>query len=358
MKKLILFLSAALLIGSLASCKKQDTFDAPRAQQQSATKVALSVGIKSTATKATEDGTAAENTVSNIQVFVFKANGSAFVYEASAKADATSLDMIVTSGDKTVLVLVNEADDLTAMTDYHAILAVANSLKDNGASNFMMVGSTTYTVTETNHSIVVPVNRVAARFKIKKVTNELRNDKDKNVKVRRAYLSNVPVANNYTLTLAASNFYATTGINENLDLDDSPVAAGAEKTAVNGFIYKSIASDIVAADASYSTEIVLYGYPNDGATKKTLLVLEMEVDGKYYTYPVEIPVIAANNSYEISEFVLRSLGNSSDGDDDIDEGNENDPITNITASFSVEVLPWTVNAIANGTGADEGKYVI
>lgn len=356
MKKIFFILSAALCVAAV-SCNKNEI--SAQKVDQPLEKVQLSVGIKSpVTTKVTEVGTDAENTVSNIQIWVFKDNGGTKIYEASAKASASSLNLTVTTGTKYLIAIVNEADDLTALTDYATVLASANYLKDNGASAFMMGGTQTYEVTSSAHATNIPVNRVAARFKIKKITNDLGDLADKNVKVRRAYLSHVAQQNDYNLNKAAVNFYATTGVNSLLDLDGVAVDVAAEKTAVNGFAYASIASSVIADGASYTTPIVMYGYPNDGATQKTHLVVEMEIDSKYYTYPIELAAVAANNSYEIDELVLRRTGNPSDGDDDITEGDEDDPISTLTATFGVAVQPWEVNLLANGTGADDGKYVI
>ena len=56
-----------------------------------------------------------------------------------------------------------------------------------------------------------------------------------------------------------------------------------------------------------------------------------------------------NKSYEISELIIKHLGNTSDGDDDI-EGDENKPIQTSSVSVGVNVLDWDQVLVGdNGT---------
>lgn len=357
MRKIFLFLCGALALSAFASCNKNDKEVAQ--PDQKAERVTLSVGIKGNATKATVDGTAAENTVNSIQVFVFKLNEGSYVYEAYGTDTDASVDITVTTGTKQIVAIVNDATDYSAQTDRATILALANNFKDNGASSFRMAGTLVYKVTSSEHSASIPVNRTAARVRIQKITNALGTHKDESVKINRVYLTNVAAYNDYTNVKAATNFYATTSVNSTLDLDGAAVAVAAEKTAINGFTYSALDQAIGSTESyEYDTPVVLYAYPNDGATATTRVVVEMVVNSKYYTYPIELATMAANTTYDIAELKLVNLGNPSDGDEDINEGDENDPISSQSASFSVAVQPWTIAPIANGTGADEGKYVI
>lgn len=345
--KLHLTLSAALI--GLVSCTASLV-------PETGKEVDLSVGVKSTSalTKSTVTGTTDENKVSSVQVFVFKVHQGTYVFEASAKAEASKASVTVTTGDKDVILIVNENTDYTAVTDRGTLLSKVSSLAGNTPSSFVMIGETEATVTTTEHTLDIPVDRMASRVRISKITNKLRNGHaNNNVKVSRVYLTGARATAPYSTDGTPTGFYATTGINSSLDLDGNAVG-NSEKTAVNALIYTNISSDILADGSSYSTPVSLYAYPNDNSVRKTHVVVEMEIGGKYYTYPVELPPMGRNCSCEIAELVISSIGNVSDGDDLL-EDDEDEPITFLEASFNVTVKPWTEITVSN---TDDGKYSI
>lgn len=346
MKKYMFILTA---IAGITSCS------ADLAQDE--TPVELNVGIRpAITTKAsTIAGTSGENHISTIQVFVFKQNQGAYMLEAAAKADGASVKVNVTSGQKDVLVLVNEPQDYTSETERSTVLAHVSNLSDNLTSDMVMMGESSCHVSTAEHAVEVPVNRMASRIRLSKVTNRLANGLAlKDVKLSRVFLTSAAASAPYLPGSASSGFYATAGIASALDLDGNGVSSPTVKAAVNSLIYKSISSEIIPDGSSYSTPIPLYGYPNDGASVKTHLVVEMEIDGKYFTYPIEMPAMERNCTCEVTELVITSIGNPSNGDDVIDPG-EDDPITFAQATFSVTVQPWTVVDISNNS---DGKYTI
>lgn len=339
MKKLLLL--AALL--GLASCTAEFN---PQSKPEDVT---LTVGVKSNdvQTKATDVGDPNESNVNNIQVFVFKKNVDVYVFEAAAKADDNSLRITVTTGEKDVIILVNEPSDYTGIRDRDALLANISSLSDNAPSSLVMFGEASSTVTASSHNISIPVARLASRIMVKKITNKLANgNATRNVKVSRVFLTNAGATSNYSLV--RGGFYATTGINTHLDFNGMSLSETAEKDAVNALIYKSINTDI-GENASYTTPVVLYAYANDKAIKPTRLVVEMAIAGRYFTYPIELPAMAPNHTLEVSEIVITSVGNISNGDDYIDEG-EDTPVTFLQATFTLNVQPWTIVTVSNETG--------
>lgn len=319
--------------------------------------IVINVGVKSpnVHTKATMTGSTGENRISSIQVFVFKQNQNAYMLEAAAKAESSSVEVTVTAGTKDVLVLVNEPVDYTSETDRSTILAKVSDLADNTPSSMVMMGQASCNVSTAERTIEVPVNRLVSRVRLCKVTNKLQNGyAGKNIKLSRVFLTSVAAAVPYSPDAASSGYYATEGIASELDLNGQGVSSAAVKTAVNSLIYKNVSSDIIADGASYSTPIPLYGYPNDGTGTKTHLVVELEINGNYFTYPLELPPMERNCTCEVSELVVTAIGNPSDGDDVLEPG-EDDPITFVQATFNITVEPWTVVPVSNH---DDGKYII
>lgn len=346
MKKNLLILTA--LAGVLSCSAELSSDEVP---------VELNVGIKTAiASKAsTMAGTSGENHITSIQVFVFKQNQGAYLLEAASKADGSSVKVTVTSGQKDVLVLVNEPADYTSETDRNTILSHISNLSDNSTSDMVMMGESSCHVSTAEHIIEIPVNRMASRIRLCKVTNSLANGyASKNVKLSRVFLTSVAASTPYLPGSASTRYFATAGIASMLDLDGTSVSSPAVKAAVNSLIYKSISSEVIPEGGSYSTPIPLYGYPNDGTSVRTHLVVEMEIDGKYFTYPIEMPPMERNCTCEVTELVITAIGNPSNGDDVLDPG-EDDPITFTQASFNVTVQPWAVVAVTNNA---DGKYTI
>ena len=319
--------------------------------------VVLNVGIKAAGgqTKATMNGSAEENLISSIQVFVFKQNQGVNMLEAAVRAESSSVDVTVTAGTKNVLVLVNEPKNYTAETDRSALLSMFSNLADNTPSSMVMIGQVTCQVSTADRILEVPVSRLASRVRLCKVTNSLRNGyAAKNVKLARVFLTGAAASAPYSSEGASSGFYATAGIGSALDLNGQAISSASIKAAVNSLIYKSLSSEVIADGASYSTPIPMYGYPNDGTTTKTHLVVELEIDGSFFTYPLDLPPMERNCTCEINELVITAIGNPSNGDDILDPG-EDVPITFVQATFNVSVEPWTVVPISNGA---DGKYTI
>ncbi|MBO4341095.1 MAG: hypothetical protein J5835_06675 [Bacteroidales bacterium] len=345
-KNLLIFAASAMLASCSVSLSPDDGL------------VQLSVGVTTsvhTRAGSTIAGTGEENHISSIQVFVFKQNQGLYMLEAAAKADDTSVKVTVTAGDKDVLVLVNEPTDYTSETDRNAILSKVSNLSDNTTSNMVMMGESTCHVSTAERVHDVPVSRLASRVRLCKVTNNLANGHAaKDVKLSRVFLTSVAASVPYSPDASSSGFYATTGIGQALDLDGAAIGNASVKASVNSLIYKNVSSGVIADGASYTTPVPLYGYPNDGASVKTHLVAEMEIGGRFFTYPVELPPMERNCTCEITELVITAIGNPSDGDDELDPG-EDDPITFTQATFSVTVQPWTIVPISNN---NDGSYTI
>lgn len=317
----------------------------------------LKVGIASSSvmSKATIAGTADENKVNSLQVFVYKKSGDDFVFEAMASASSDQVTISVTGGEKKIAAVVNETGTLPYLDGAEAVMAAANRLKENAPDSFLMAGVGNFTIRPTSRSVSVPVDRITARVKLAKLTNSLQNGLEgKSFKLSRVFLTRTASQSNFLGSPSSGAFYALSGIGTNLDLDRTAVGSDDEKTAVNKLIYKNVSSENIANGASLDINLPLYAYPNDGSTQKTRFVAEVQIDGKYYTYPIEFETIEANCTYEIVELRIKSVGNPSDGDDEI-EGSEDEPVEIETATFGVEVQNWEIKTVSNG---DDGKYTI
>ena len=341
-------LTAIAFLAALASCTVDNTV-------QEGQPAHLRVGVKYAASvKGSVSGTDDEKSVHSLQVFVFRMSQGKYILEASVKEDSGTAGLTVTTGQKHVLVLANEPADYSDAVSRDAILEKVSRLKDNAPDSFVMIGEADCLVSSLENTLAVPVDRMASRVKIHKITNKLRNGfASKDVKVSRVFLTGAGASATYSAKGNTSGFYATSGINGSLDLDGTQVGSD-EKTSVNALIYKEVLSGIIPEEGSYTAPVSLYAYPNDGSANATQLTVEMEIGGKYYTYPIVLPAMGRNCTCEVTELVLSSLGNASNGDDSMDPGEDN-PISFMAASFNVSVSPWTEVNVSNG---EDGKYTI
>ena len=337
-----LILAAACM--ALAACNKDVTPDVRIPDASS--RAALRVSIAGTpGTKAAQ--TADEAAVNSLQVFVFNED-QIDVYGAVSDAKTMTLD--ATTGERTVWAVVN-APDLKAVKTMSELKAALSQFTDNASDSFVMTGSKAVTLTAQSN-VTVEVDRIAARIVIGKVTRKLGADglaslpADK-FQVVRAYVADVVADQNYGGTKSAYDSWI------NSSLGDGSILTS------NALVYdEPAASQSIAQEGSYEYGHSFYTYPNatveDGASARmTRLVLECLVDGSHYTYPIVLPSgVQSNKSYEIKELVITRLGNPSDGDDDIDPG-EDDPITSVEIPFGISVNDWAVVLLG-----DEGTVTI
>lgn len=279
--------------------------------------------------------TANETAVSSLQVFVFRENG---VLEAYGKSDGSKVIAECTSGMKTIVALAN-APDITDISDKSSLDMKVSRLEDNRDA-FVMYGSYSAEITSASGTVTVPVTRLVARISIQKITNRLSLPQYSNssVQIKKIYLINV----------AGDMIYGDTG------------EYGHDKSVKSGYVPSvwlnkgkcdgdgdmpallssgELKSASAAHGSSYTASHYFYCYPNpassdasvpDGKSGYTRLVVEVSVEGRVFYYPVSIPGIENNHTYNISELVITKLGSE----------DPNVPVSYDSASFSITVNPW------------------
>jgi len=332
MKKYVILLGAGLL--SLAACNKNTAPDGNTPIQRTT----VTLRIAGTATKAVEQ-TAAEAAVNTLQVLVFRDGG------IETYATATGSNEIVlstTAGSRSVYAVVN-APSLAGIEAETALKATLSALSDNTSSNYVMAGHEDLVFAANNPDpFPIHIGRLALRVEIDRIVNNLTNSvlASREFKINKIFLANVNTKDKLIddYTPEAEDFIHHTG---------------ALQTS-NEFVYKSIAGSAIAkgtgASDGYNTVHSFYGYQNPQGLYQTLLVVEVKIGDKYYTYPLSLGsgALESNRIYRIAELQITRLGNDSNGDDTIDDG-EIDPITVASATVEVSVDDWTV-VLVNGDG--------
>ena len=317
MKKSIFAFAAAL--AALVACNKNDVAPMQPQNQESLVPCELTVGICGAMTKATAVSADNEAKVNNLQVFVFRGDD----LDAYASVDnAQELTLSCTAGDRVVYALVN-APDYSAVPGKAALLAKVSELSANSLSNFEMVGSKSVTLPQ-SEKVSINVNRIASRVVLKKITRSFTSEalQALNFKVDAIYLINVAGNTSYDLSAAPAKWY---NVAEN-------------KNELASLLYDAPAS-LITNGQSYSTAHTFYAYPNDLATNTTRLVIETTLGETKYYYPINLPEMAANKSYEIEEVKITRPGSD----------NPDDPVSFADATFSINVIDWTVVPVTEGT---------
>ena len=317
MKKSIFALAAA--ITALVACNKNDVEPMTPQHQQPLEACELTVGISGGMTKAAGVTTENEVKVNNLQVFVFR--GDELDAYASVD-DAKELTLSCTAGDRVVYALVN-APSYAAVSSKAALLAKVSELSANSLTNFEMVGNKSVTLPQAS-TVAIDVNRIASRVVLKKITRNFSSAalQALDFTVDAIYLVNVAGNTSYDLSAAPAKWY---NLAENKD-------------ELSAILYDAPKAE-VANGGSHSVVHSFYAYPNDLSVNTTRLVIETTLGESKYYYPINLPEMAANKSYEIEEVVLTRPGSD---DPDI-------PVSFSDAAFSINVVDWTVVAVTEGT---------
>ena len=319
MKKSIFAFAAAL--AALVACNKNEATPLQPQNQESLVPCELTVGICGSMTKATAVTKENEAKVNNLQVFVFRGDD----LDAYASVDnAMELTLSCTAGERVVYALVN-APDYSAVPGKAALLAKVSELSANSLTDFEMVGSKTVTLPQ-SEKVSIDVNRIASRVVLKKVTRNFTSAalQSLNFTVDAIYIINVAGNTSYDLTAAPATWYN--------------VAKFQSDDKVNSLLHDSV-NKSVDNGASYPTQHAFYSYPNDATSKTTRLVIETTLGTTKYYYPINLPAMESNKSYEIAEVTITRPGSD---DPDV-------PVSFEDATFSINVIDWTVVPVEDVT---------
>lgn len=336
MKKTFLILATVTALATACSKETVSVID-----NDTNRKVSLIVDITgSHKTKAT--GIAGDETdeekISNFQVFVFNGNN----LDGYAKATgSTSLKISCTAGSREIYAVVNAYEDLSSIAKKSDLLKTISTL-NNRKDCFEMIGNSIEEINEDNQQVTVNVNRFAARVKVKKVTNALSSAalQKQSFSIKSMHLINVAGDVNYGLSDSynVSKWYNMMCLESRNNL---------------GTVSYDIPDAAVESGKSYTTAHYFYAYPNSKeysssitwSPRATMLVLKVYIGGVLYDYPITLPALESNKSYEIDEIKITRPGNPDDG---IEGGtDEMTPVEGHDCTFEIEVNPWAVVTVSD-----------
>ena len=285
----------------------------------------LTVGIATEMTRSTTITADDEVKVNNLQVFVFRGDA----LDAYGVADnASSVTVSCTKGDREVYAVVNAADlkDIATKTD---LLAAKSALTDNDESNFVMFGKTDATL-PSELPVNVEVDRMVSKVVLKTVNRAFTSAAlaALDFSIDEIFITNVAGDVNYGMTDNPVDWYNKLDYSSEMAMftHDAPAAS-------------------VVNEESYSTQHTFYCYPNKAADsdasswspRRTRLVLKTTLGTDTYYYPVTLPELENNKSYELELTITRP------GSDNADM-----PVSFEDCAFEITVKPWTVVAVTDG----------
>ena len=328
MRKGFLMMAAVAAVFGTMSCKKDNV---PSMNQGNANvpvdgeRTELTVDIATGMTKSTTITAEDEVKVNNLQVFVFRGDA----LDAYGVADnASTVTVSCTKGNREVYAVVNAPDlkDIATKTD---LLAAKSALSDNDESNFVMIGKTNADL-PSELPVNVEVDRIVSKVVLKTVNRAFTSAAlaALNFSIDEIFITNVAGDVNYGLTDNPLEWYNKMDYNSEMAM----------------FTHDAPAASVVNEEA-YSTQHTFYCYPNKAADsdatswspRRTRLVLKTTLGTDTYYYPVTLPELENNKSYELELTITRP------GSDNADM-----PVSFEDCAFEITVKPWTVVAVTDG----------
>lgn len=333
MRKIALFAAVAATLCTVACNKEnpvQNGLDMTPAQQVETSELRLSIvgngGIQTkTSVPAFDSDHAA---VASIQFFVFDGE----VLDAYKKiTSGSSTSITVKTGSKTVWAVVN-APDILNVTTLTQLKAVSSTLGSN-TTNFVMVGSAPAEV-PSEDPIEVEVKRIVSRVLVKKVTAAFTNPaySAMTCKLVKMFLLNAPGDTNLGLTAAPTSWFNQREYEYVGSVNDLLVTN---------------CSDYNLNSGPFTTACYHYCYPNPTvadsqattwSARHTRMVIEVELGGETFYYPITLPVLEAGKSYEIENLTITRKGAS----------NPDTVISLADATFVIDIKEWTVVPVTDG----------
>ncbi len=303
------------------------------AEEEKDMPVRLVVGVGTPGTRATGSTTdGAESKVNTLQVFVFKGDA----VDGYGMAENTkTITVSCTSGQRDIYAVVN-APVLTGISIKDDLLSATSQLSSE-ISNFQMMGYSTKTV-EDDTSVDVVVKRLAARVVVGGIKNSL---------------SDPSLAESFKLiSVSLTNVVADVDYGRSADYEPKEWLnrRGYEQSNPLGTLDYDLINTDVASGASYAEVHTFYSYPNakdavvgleEGASgftgRRARLVVKAEIGGVLYNYPILLPALESNKSYEITCVDIMRVGNPDNGFHNPDDGDDVDEEVPVGSGIGVKI---------------------
>lgn len=315
------FICAAIAAFAFIACEKKNV-DFPEEQEEL---VNLEILLPDVETKVAGAGGSEEETISDYQVLIYDQTSGMLEAYLLHKDMSKSIEMSCTTGPKDIVVLAN-APDLSRVTSFTSLKQTKSKLSDNAIKKLVMEGHVSQTLKAGSNTVEMSLERIVSKVVLSsvKVDFELSVYDEMKFVVKRAYLINVAADKSYLSTVAdPAEWYNKLKIETNSSVDD--------------MIVETINSQITAPNTdSNPHHFYCYPNPNESDTfstswspRPTRLVVEAELDGLLYYYPIALPNLEQNTQYNVSLIVVRPGATSPEQD-----------MEKYAVLFEIDVVDW------------------
>lgn len=320
MQRILLIITAALMV---CSCSKSNLNVETEPLQESVLYVNLRADEQ---TKASGDGHGIQNDDNHIQtleIFVFRINPGAQddgvldgyrKFAAAELGDLSKLEVQTTTGEKMIYAVANSHRANWKGINTRAIFEQQTSvLGDENLKNFIMVGGVQEEL-KIASTVSFTIKRLVARVKVNSIKTAFKDGPYEGMELKgvKAYLLN-----------AQAEKMICNGQGDNLKVYNMGEykAEDADACVMDGLIYDNLQSDI--SDAGYTAPHYFYSYENSfveetDANRFTRIVIEGELNGTVYYYPVVLEELKRNCCYSVDITIKRP--GSLDPDSDVEKG--------------------------------------
>lgn len=269
---------------------------------------------------------AGENSVSSLDILVFRSSDGSYVN--SGRTSGTTLQLTLEKGGMDCYAVVNATQDLGSVRTSSELEAMLSQLSANSPSGMEMVGKKSATF-DGDASVEIDVNRTMSRVVLKGISVAFASEAHRasSLEVKAIYLVNVNPYQAYSLAPSAA------------PASDWYNRKGRVSCAADALIAEQYSRTMADGDSD-GTQHYFYAAPNptesdpqggDGfSARHTRLVIEAELDGETCYYPITLPVMQNNHSYEIEGLTVTGAGSS---DPDVPQGRA-------LVEFTVTVRQW------------------
>ena len=319
MKKI--FICAAFAAVAMIACEKKDVELSGKPEEM----VNLEIMIPEEATKVSGAGGNEEKTVVDYQVLIYDATNNMLEAYLLHKDVASTIEMQCTTGPKEIVVMAN-APDLSKVVSFNALKQTRSRLSDNAVKKLVMEGHVSQTLKSGSNTVEVALERIVSKVVLSsiKVDFELPVYDAMSFVVKSAYLINAPADKSYlSKTADPTEWYNKLKRESN--------------NSVDAMLYEAVNSTITSPNTD-SNAHHFYCYPNpnksdtfstDWSPRPTRLVVEAELGGTLYYYPVSLPELKQNTQCNVSLTVVRPGATSPEQDMD-----------KYAAVFNIEIKDW------------------
>ena len=312
--------AAALLV---CSCSKSNLEVETEPLQESVLYVNLTADEQ---TRASGNGHGIQNDDNHIQtleIFVFRVNpggqddGVLDGYRKFAGAelgDLSKLEVQTTTGEKMIYAVANSHRANWKGINTRALFEQQTAvLGDENLKSFIMVGGVQEQL-KIASTVSFTIKRLVARVKVNSIKTAFKDGPYEGMELKdvKAYLLH-----------AQAEKVIYNGLGDNLRVYNKGEAKAEDTDActMDGLIYDNLQSNV--SDAGYTTPHYFYSFENGFAeetegNKFTRIVIEGELDGTVYYYPVVLKELKRNCCYSVDITVKRP--GSLDPDSDVEKG--------------------------------------